>query len=459
MKPTKKKLIALSIKIRIVFLLFIIIVFTSVLELSTSRWSLHRSIQAYTTSIQHDQVHDWAQMIGLLYSQHHSWSILKHDLLSKHFSQLDGMILGEKGFIITSSSGNIISNLPNGVITSTWLSSPIAVGTHVIGVLHVRPYSPVHLLTLQRQNTVSFTYFQLFILFLVILLLMLLGVPLLNNILRPLEQLALAAKGIVQHNYTVPLPDVQDEEVQAVVQAFRSVQMELLAAQTARDTMISNLYHELRTPMSIIANRMEAVQCGLYELDLQNILIIHDEILRMERLLGDLRQLNDADAKALHLEYSPIDVCAWMNQIIELFKLDAKVGHIELYLYCSPNLSTLFGDERRLTQVLINLLSNALRFSPKGKKIVVSAEYHPEIEGHQFSICDEGIGIPREHLPHIFDRFYRIDDSRNRGTGGLGLGLAISKEIINAHGGNISVESTVNKGTCFTIQLPREHLL
>jgi len=216
--------------------------------------------------------------------------------------------------------------------------------------------------------------------------------------------------------------------------------------------LIGDVSHELRTPLSTLSGYMEGLMAGVIEPSEETWAILYEEAERMRRIVDDLRQLSSAEAGQLDLKMASISpeeiVRAATGRMLPLY---SEKG-VELKSALSENLPAVSADSDRVVQVLTNLLGNALRHTPAGR---VTVEAGTRDSGVIFRVRDTGDGIPPEHLPHVFERFYRAEKSRSREGGGSGLGLAISRALIETMGGSITVESAgAGKGATFSFTLP-----
>jgi two-component system sensor histidine kinase BaeS len=221
----------------------------------------------------------------------------------------------------------------------------------------------------------------------------------------------------------------------------------LNASAQQRRAMVSDVAHELRTPLTNIRSWLEAAQDDLAPTDDQLVALLHEEAVLLQHLIEDLGDLAAVDAGTLRVHPEPVPVRDVVDQVIDIHRGTAHSAGVRLQAAVSGD-PVVVADPVRLRQVIGNLLSNAIRHTPPGGLVTVSA-HHTTIV-----VRDTGAGISEEHLPKIFDRFWRADESRSRATGGTGLGLAISRQLVEAHGGIISVTSTLGRGTAFTVDLP-----
>jgi signal transduction histidine kinase len=297
-----------------------------------------------------------------------------------------------------------------------------------------------------------------------------LGSIFLLHITAPVRDLTQAAEAIAAGDLKQRVAVRTDDEIGRLARAFNTMTDSLDRAESLRRHMVADIAHELRTPLSLVRGSLEAILDGMYEFNLENVESVHEETLVLSRLVDDLRDLALAEAGQLHLERELVDVAELALRAAESFRTRAAGQEVSLATNLSPELPPVYGDAQRLSQVLMNLLTNALRYTPAGGRVTVTArlvsdeEQRSEGAGEKkgrssaplllISVADSGQGIPAEDLPYVFDRFYRADKSRARASGGSGLGLAIARQIVEAHGGRIWAESQVGAGSIFSFTLP-----
>ncbi len=273
----------------------------------------------------------------------------------------------------------------------------------------------------------------------------------------PLRKLIAAIERVAQGDLEVNVPVQSKDEYGKVIQTFNDMTLRLREAEDARRRLVADVAHELRTPLSIMQLKLEnAQQAGQY-VPPEMLLRLHDEVIRLSLLVEDLHVLSLAEAGRLALDRKPLDLTARLKQIVEDVKMEADENGLEIHLSSNTGPVTVMADPRRITQVFINLLTNAIRYTPEHGKISVEIEDKVMFRNTVYarvSVIDTGIGIAAEDLPHLFDRFYRVEKARSRHTGGTGLGLSIAHHFVRAHGGFIHVASQPNQGTIFTVYLP-----
>lgn len=229
---------------------------------------------------------------------------------------------------------------------------------------------------------------------------------------------------------------------------------ELRRLEMLRRDLIANVSHELRTPLTSIQGFLEALMDGTIgenQAREHYLKVIHQETLRLSRLIGELLDLAQIESGKIRWELNPIDVSSLVSRVLLKMKPQMEQQRVKVNTDVSPALSLMLGNEDRIEQVLTNLVENAVRYSPPGSAIEVRATE----QGGQITVevADQGPGIPPEDLPHIWERFHRVEKSRSRSLGGTGLGLAIVKQIVEAHGGRVGVNSEVGKGSTFWFSL------
>ena len=279
-----------------------------------------------------------------------------------------------------------------------------------------------------------------------------LGWWLTRRALRPLNALATAAAQIGAGDLAHRVPVQAQDEVGRLADRFNAMAAALERDEQLRRQMVNDIAHELRTPLTVMQGHLEALQDGVFSLDVDALRPIYDETLLLSRLVGDLRDLATAEAGRLPLERAPLEPAALLAAVVREFGSTAEAAGVALTVHAPAGLPTVLGDAQRLGQVLGNLLANALRYTPQGGSIALSAA----TEGRwvRLDVADTGAGIAPEDLPLVFERFYRADRARHRDAGHSGLGLAIARQLVEAHGGTLSATSQLGQGSVFTVRLP-----
>jgi signal transduction histidine kinase len=216
--------------------------------------------------------------------------------------------------------------------------------------------------------------------------------------------------------------------------------------------MVTDVAHELRTPLTNLRGYLEALRDGVTEPRSEVIESLYEEALLLSHLVDDLQDLTLSESGRLTLQRQAVDPHALLTSAALALRPRACDAGIDLIVDVAPYLPRVDADPQRIGQVLRNLVSNALRYTPPGGTVTLAVRRSEDMVG--FEVRDTGSGIAAEHLPNVFERFYRADRSRARSTGGAGIGLAVVKQLVDAHGGCVSVTSTPGKGSCFVFTLP-----
>ena len=280
------------------------------------------------------------------------------------------------------------------------------------------------------------------------------GVLMSRSLTAPLDNLVDGAKALGTRNLSQRVEEKGSDEMIAVARAFNEMAADLEEGEQLRRNLLADVAHELRTPLTVLRGNLRAILDEVFPCDNNEIARLYEHTRFLSRMVNDLHELAQAEAKQLPLDFQEIDLGQLVIDTAETFRPGAEAKEVGLQINLVGDLPSVEIDAARLRQVLQNLLANALRHTPEGGKITIAAE--ADTETIKLTVVDTGEGIPPEHLPHIFDRFYRTDPARTRDKGGSGLGLAITRAIVEAHGGKISAASTgvLGEGTTFAIELP-----
>jgi signal transduction histidine kinase len=267
----------------------------------------------------------------------------------------------------------------------------------------------------------------------------------------PVETLTAASRRMAAGDRSVRVATGSSDEIGQLAVAFNQMADAVEQNEAARRRLMSDVAHELRTPLTNIRCQLEALQDGLQAATTAVVDSMHHDTLQLSTLIGDLEELSLAEAGQLRLEKRPSDLGVLIRRVAATFGAQAAGAEVSLTIECDDSVCCSV-DDRRISQVIANLLANALRHTPPHGRIVLAVRREPE--GAVISVADSGSGIAAEVLPHIFDRFYRPDPSRSRRTGGAGLGLAIVRQLAVAHGGGVRAESEAGRGSRFIVTLP-----
>ncbi|QIN81012.1 HAMP domain-containing protein (plasmid) [Rubrobacter marinus] len=284
-----------------------------------------------------------------------------------------------------------------------------------------------------------------------------LGLLFARRISSPLRDLTLAARRLGAGDFEgrVPVSGRRDE-LGELAEAFNSMAEAVGRQETLRRRMAADIAHELRTPLAVIQANLEAMLDGVRPLSVEEVADVHRETRLLSRLITDLRDLSLAETGQLPLRKGATNLAALARTSVARFASRAKERGVRLAVEIAEDLPRAEVDPHRIDQVLGNLLDNALRHAPPGGEVAVSLKPVAQHDGVSVTVRDTGRGIPEEHLPNVFERFYRADPARSREGGGSGIGLAVVKQLIEAHGGRVWAESIPGKGATFGFSLPTE---
>ncbi len=273
-----------------------------------------------------------------------------------------------------------------------------------------------------------------------------------RRISNPITKIISIAGEISKGNYETRFQgEVNTKELSDLIHSINHLATSLHEQEGLRKQLTADVAHELRTPLTSIGTFLEAMIEGVWEPTGDRLQSCYEEIQRITKLVRDLEQLAKVESDNLKLQKEPFDILQVIQTVSSYFELEQKNKNLEIQI--DGHSCTVVADKDRISQVLLNLLSNAMKYSKDDGHVKIHVWETDTMV--QVRIQDDGIGIPKEELAFVFERFYRADKSRNRKTGGAGIGLAIVKSIVTAHGGNVWVESELGKGSCFYVSLPK----
>jgi signal transduction histidine kinase len=272
-----------------------------------------------------------------------------------------------------------------------------------------------------------------------------------RRLLGPVEALTAAARRLGAGDLSARVPPRGEDEIGQLTRAFNTMAENLARQESLRRTLVTDVAHELRTPLTHLRGQLEAVEDGLLPASPETLRSLREEVMLLARLVDDLQTLSVAEAGRLALDRAPVSVRDLVEGAVEGMKATASARGVVVHNRIG-DLPPVLADATRIAQVLRNLLANAMTHTPAGGTIELTGT---SADGQvHVAVTDTGAGIAPEHLPHVFERFNRADPSRARATGGAGLGLAIVRSIVEAHGGTIGVTSEVGRGTTVRFGLP-----
>jgi signal transduction histidine kinase len=376
------------------------------------------------------------------------------------------VVVSRDGFVVYDSLTDETENLLGSHIDKDYLKigvplhhpeSDDPIGTAIVGSFSglYGPQQEIFLQKIQRSLLVSGVIASVFG--------VLVGIWLSTRITAPVTALTRSARSLGEQRKMVKLPVRSDNELGQMTAAFNRMIDALEEQRALRGRLLNDVAHELNTPLSVIQLELDALRDGLQNPEAAATQV-QQEIEHLKNLINDLTWLSETDDGNIHLDLQTLDLCAETRKLAAHWEPLAAGQGVKLTLEIAPalreNCSPVNGDLFRLTQVFRNVVDNALRYTPKGGSITISlTEEDLACQGRTRGclvtrVRDTGAGIPPEDVPHIFERFFRVDSSRSRQKGGRGLGLAIVQRIIEGHGGEVWAESQVGKGTTIAYALP-----
>ena len=278
------------------------------------------------------------------------------------------------------------------------------------------------------------------------------GLAFARNLTKPLNNLISSVRRIAQGSTTESVIVENDDEIGELALAFNQMSSQLARANDARVQLFADISHELRTPITAIAGTLENKLVKNKACPPEEISTLYDEMLRLSGMVTELQNISRLDAGHMSISKTLIDFKTFFQDFLIIIEADADARDIQVKVDLGEKLPYCYADPERLKQIVLNLVSNALRYTTNGGVVIFKA--WSDKNNFIFSVSDTGIGMTEEECKHVFERFYRSDQSRARETGGTGLGMAITQGLVLAHNGTINVKSTKGVGTTFTVTLP-----
>jgi len=284
------------------------------------------------------------------------------------------------------------------------------------------------------------------------LLTVLIGVLFAQRFVNPLADVIAASQAVASGDLSARVAARGTSDLRALMDSFNHMADALEQSDRERRNLLADVAHELRTPLTVMRGKLEGIVDGVYPATESAIAPVLEETYTLERLVEDLRTLTLAETRQLHFDIQPVILSGLAERALSLFAAEAQEKNIALTLEAAPGLPTVQADPQRVSQVLGNLLANALKYVPANGQVRVTVE--PKAGGVEVAVVDNGPGVPEADLPHLFDRFWRGEKSRARASGGAGLGLAIARQLIEAQDGTITAANVPGGGLRVAFWLP-----
>jgi len=469
----------MSIKQRLLLFFAIVICAGGLTTFGLVKRATESQFRTFVFSGDADKAKVYAGILGEYYARHSGWEGIQSFLSEMPafvFTKLDEKIKGANSFTpayahtyeaisallsdritVADSQGHIVADTSGKLLGTTHPAMHLAqgvpimsdfkrIGTVLVGSMVDSTFTGANehfLAQLLRSLTIAILVSTA--------IATLFGLALSIQITRPLAVLDDAAKKIAGGDFSVIVPVSGKDEIASLSSSFNAMTGELRLLDEAKRRIIADSAHELRTPVTLIRGSLEAMLDGVFPMDLSTIRSVYDETMRLSRLIEMLRELELIDSGELKLSLDDIDVLPVLEKAANLFRTQAGDKDIGIEARGAAALAVRV-DALRLDEVLYNLIENAIKYSPRGGKVVLAVRR--EGSSVLISVDDSGPGIPKPEREKVFERFYRMDKSRAQDSGGRGLGLSIAYEIVKAHGGSIRIEDSPLGGTSCVVTLP-----
>ena len=477
-----------SIKYKLMLTLVTTVIVVVGIMLLLTKWSFDRGFMHYVSSVEHDMHSSLVSMLADEYRTTGSWKSLRHNSrlwLELNVESLSNVNLRRlHRFHHSNPAGREPPPRP-GPIPGEWHEQnyrlfalrpetvlfdahkqpvigrfrpgeslnymPVTVNGQTVGYLGVRPRHNIFEardLRFSRRLTRVFIFIALTL----AVAFALIALPVSRQLVRPIQELSKATRSLASGRYDTRIAMAGNDEMGQLARDFNSLSDTLERNETLRRQWIADISHELRTPLAILQGEIEAMQDGIRDCTPDRLKQIHAQTLNLSRLVNDLYELSLSDIGALSYRKQSVDV----RGIVESCILDLRDAfaekRIDLHTPSAQDPLMVVGDPDRLKQMFFNVLHNSLRHTDAGGTVQV--EMRKQDGRVVVDVRDSTPGVGPDHLPHLFERLYRVDDSRSRATGGAGLGLAISRNIAEAHDGRISATNSPLGGLWVQIDLP-----
>lgn len=432
--------------------------------------SMNRIFVEYVTKQQADAIENVKQQVMELYQEETEYFDVEGIEIVANAALQKGLIiriqtLNQKGdwnmnthkhhesqMMLEHAGSNMQSMYPDFTGGYKEETHDLIIDDSVVGYLTVGYYGPYSLddNELEMLNMINESLFFIGGIFLVIAVL--LGILMSKRITAPISDAVLMAKKIADGEYGVQSEiRGKNAETNSLIMAINEMSSKLQKDEIQKRQLTADVAHELRTPLSNLQGNLEAMLDGIWEPTQERLGSCHEEIVRLTTIVNQMQELYSLENQREELDCGWIDFPELCRGLLVDFSGKLLEKRIQL-ICCTETGDVVWGDAYRIRQCMINLIANAVQYSKEESEVII--RYTKDEQSAVVQVSDSGIGIPKEELPYLFERFYRVDKSRNKRTGGMGIGLSITKAIVERHGGLIIVESELEKGTTFTMKFP-----
>ena len=454
--------------------LILIVVVSVGLTAYLANVSTGREFQAYVQQGTTMYARNVSDSLSQFYVQSRDWSGVQDLLVGLLRSANDRLLVANSSGVLVGDTGKVWLGM-NATEVGLAGGTPIVSSGQTVGILYLlttgsgggrgymggRGGSGPMMTTTPEQNFLTGMKNSLVIVGLMAAVVaLLLSLFLTGQILKPIRALTIGASRIASGDLKYRASVKSKDEIGVLAQSFNSMASSLERGEEARRRLNADIAHELRTPLTIIEGTVDGILDGVFQPDKERLNAVKEQTALLARLIGDLRDLSLVESGQLKLKLKPVNMADLVRRKMSQIEVAAREKGIHLEFSALDTLPEVLADPARMEQVISNLLTNAVRHTPQGGSItatigIADSELTNRAAGRHLlvSVTDTGEGIPPENLPHIFERFYRVDSSRARSEGGTGLGLAIVKQMVEAHGGRVWVESQPGKGSTFYLAI------
>lgn len=332
---------------------------------------------------------------------------------------------------------------------------PIISSLNEVGKVYIGYYGPFYLNQSDLEFISALNRLLIIVGVIVFIIALVIGYYMANRLSKPISSTIRATHLISEGYYHNRInEDSNTKEVIDLIESVNHLAFTLEEQDQLRKQLTGDVAHELRTPIATLQSHMEAMIDGIWEINTDRLESCREEIIRIGRLVGDLEKLANYERGNLNLSKANFDISQAIIRILKMYENEFINKNIGIRF--SETEVFVWADEDKICQVIVNLVSNALKYTAEGGQVEISLE--DNLNTTTLTVKDNGIGIPKKDLPYVFERFYRADQSRNRLTGGSGIGLAIVKAIIEAHDGIVTIESELNVGTEVKVVIPKQQI-
>lgn len=450
---------------------FIVVITVAVMVMAfTAHIYIRNIFDRYTAGYRNTLTAQWEYLFGAYYLRYGTWEGIENiflllnrgRMLSPHMmmepmrENFRGILPGDR-LILADKTGAVVLDSQQELIGEKLSREELQKGTEIIvagekaGTLLLMPRTVRAVQTLEELFSRSVILAVLWAAAVALLTGAVLSFIITGQIARPIAQLTASAKRFARRDFQHRVKLSGNDEIGKLAEAFNLMAESIEKNEKLRHNLMIDIAHELRTPLTVLRGNLESLQAGIINPDPELLTSLHDEVLRLSRLISDLEAVNLAEAGKLPLHFKEVNPASMLSRAAAAFQHEVATREINFQVEVEKGLKNRVLDEDRILQVLINLLANAFKFTPDKGEVTLRAR--EENERLVVEITDSGPGIPEKDLPYIFERFYKSSRSR---SGGSGLGLSIAKSFVEAHGGQITAANRPEGGSIFTFYLPQK---